>query len=129
MVSNRIPLAGRFLLLFATVAFLPAIFFSLVLSWKGLILAVVLADLILLAVAFRGERFLSRQFRAKSSNPEGSLYQTYLRALKELDPSGELPVPSLAIYADPLPNAVSLRSLGSNGSVLLSQGLLILLSE
>lgn len=84
-----------------------------------------IAPLLLLWCAGRGaEWFLSRFHRAKDEIPEG-LERTLSAVLRE-EPG---PVPRLRLIVDSSPNVMVARSLRGKGTILLTQGLLVALTE
>jgi hypothetical protein len=77
-----------------------------------------------LSVLFLAEKITVRIYKGKLGKTHG-LSRTLERAAQE----GRDSQLSLYVFPDPLPDALCLRSLGSQGTILVSQGLLSILNE
>jgi hypothetical protein len=91
---------------------------------RGACCGVITALIGMVIVASLAERSVSRAHFAGKNIPKG-LSRTLAIAM-EGQPGK---VPHILIFADPSPNALLIRSLGGRGTILLSQGLIALLSE
>lgn len=128
--THRIPAIARLLALLLMVAAPTAGLGAILWGYPGAAAGVLLADLFLIIAAFRSDRFFARVLRASREIPAG-LDTTLRFAHEELvrEDAFRYPVPRFWVYPDALPNALTVRSLGSEGSIFISQGLLGILSE
>ena len=96
-------------------------------GYGGVLTALLLFYFLILAVGFTAEKIVARSHHALEECPIG-LQRTLSRVLEQAG----IPVsrsPRLLLFPDPVPNAVIARSLGSNGLILISQGLVSRMSE
>jgi hypothetical protein len=108
-------------------AFLIAPVFSIgaiLVGWKGSLICSFIMMLLILAMALGAEKAYAWIFRAHSKVPKG-----FVRSLKLAIQPQSRPLPRLLIFPDPVPQALSIRALGGNGTILLSQGLAVILKE
>src|SRR5690242_15207151 len=91
---------------------------------KGAGVGLVLAVGTLLFGALYAEYGVRRASKAELRSPQGMVRSVEL-AISHL---GGIP-PRILIYADPFPNVLVAKSLGSRGTVFLSQGLIALLND
>lgn len=81
----------------------------------------------LLSVASKAEELVLRELSGNTGIPDG-LSRTFSLMIRDLrygsGATEGAALPELAVYPDPLPNAVVVRSLGKPGLILLSEGLL-----
>lgn len=117
----------RFLTLPIVLALPFGILFGLFLGLKGMIPAALLVAGFLFYAALRVEKGLIRIFHARDYRSTGIDHSIEL-AMESAHPRLSRR-PRIMSYPDLLPNAIIIRSLGGNGAVLLSQGLLSQLNE
>ena len=93
----------------------------------GVLVAILFFYLIILVLGFSAEKIVALSHNAGSETPPG-LQRTLARVLEQ----GGVPparAPKLLVFPDPAANAAIARSLGSNGLILISQGLISQMSE
>lgn len=96
---------------------------TLIYPGVGSLYGLALAGAMILGIAAFSERAMRRAYRANSTPPKGLQKTLQMAAGKRKQ------LPLISVFADPVPNALVIRSLGGNGSLLLSQGLITLLNE
>lgn len=97
-------------------------------GWKGVISGVAVAWVAILFFLTQLEKLILRAnpgFQAASEGLERILNTVTVDELGDL----KLPVPRLYVFPEPTPYVLVARSLGGSGVVLLSQGLLAMLTE
>ena len=100
---------------------LGGVFFGKVGALAGLSLGA----LGVLFIAIFSESLTAHIFKGSPSIQSGSL----LTLREALDAGNRRRIPDLYVYPDPIPDVLTLRSFGGKGAILLSQGLLSLVSE
>lgn len=114
----------RFLSMVTIVSLLPVVLGAVVWggagAWGGLIFSLVF----IASIALATEKLIAQTYDAHSKIPAG-LRRSLDLVLEE---SGR-DFARILIYPNPLPNALVVRRIGGHGSILISQGLVALLSE
>jgi len=96
---------------------------------NGLIIGILIGFVILMMVGWFAEWVVVRVHHGSRKTPIG-LRKTMHRVLESYRMEhGNVVKPHLLIYPDPSPNAVCCRGIGTNGTVLVSQGMTALLNE
>lgn len=106
---------------------IPFALTGLALGWvRGLVMGVVLGLLLILVAALRAESGLLKAYRVRTEAPAGAS-----RSLERVMECAELTgkQPKIFSFSDPAPQALVVRSPGSVGSILVSEGLLGVLTE
>lgn len=111
---------GLYIFLAVPLAFLGALIFGL----KGILISLGFATFVLVLCSIGSEHGIVRTYGVQSSLSPG-----LKRTLELVAAQSRRKAPNLVVYADPSPNAMVVRSLGSKGTILISQGLASLLSE
>ena len=93
---------------------------------KGVLVGLVVVSFVLLLIAFGSEFGVTRAYRASCDVPIG-LSRSFSGVLKEF--KNRKIDPRLLIFCDSVPRIISVRSLGGRGRLLISQGLLALMTE
>lgn len=126
MTLSRVRVIFQFLSLFLVASFLSGILGALFFGFNGACSGGLLTNFFLIWIAFFSEQVMIRALRAQAPSP--GVLNSYWASIQE---QGSCPsdMPQLLIYADPLPNALSVRRMAGNGSILLSTGLLAQMSE
>src|SRR5262245_44658185 len=113
----------RRLFVFGLAMALPAGAIGLSIGWvRGAIVAEAALVLALLLAAWRAEKGISRVYRAREELHDGAT-RSLERVLATFKGKG----PKIRSFPDPAPQALVVRSPGSSGTILLSEGLLGLL--
>ena len=132
MFLTRLPLLLRFVLLLIVFSVPLLVIGGAVQGLRGALAGLVLTDLLVLVLVFRAENILIHAFGATPATDQGLdlTFDSVIHGIEvEWGGFSKMSPPKLFVYPDPLPNSVTIRSVGSAGAVLISRGLLTHLNE
>jgi heat shock protein HtpX len=114
----------RYLHLSIVVSFIPVLLGAAISGFHGMVLGLLFSWIVIVLIALTSEKILPQIFGAQSQVPAG-LRRTLDCVLKGTD----FKRPRILIYADSYPNALVVRAITGRGSILVSQGMIALLSD